>query len=82
MFIFFLDGSNSANTSQEQILSDSGNNTITVTMEPGSDQQQITINGQPTGQQHVLTSNPDGSLSIAGLQGHIIGSLGNVSILS
>ena len=50
-------------------------------MEPGSDQQQITINGQPTGQQHVLTSNPDGSLSIAGLQGHIIGSLGNVRIV-
>ncbi|CAO1425238.1 unnamed protein product [Diamesa serratosioi] len=75
------DGSNSANTSQEQILSDSGNNTITVTMEPGSDQQQITINGQPTGQQHVLTSNPDGSLSIAGLQGHIIGSLGNATII-
>ncbi|CAO1429320.1 unnamed protein product [Diamesa hyperborea] len=75
------EGSNSANTSQEQILSDSGNNTITVTMEPGSDQQQITINGQPTGQQHVLTSNPDGSLSIAGLQGHIIGSLGNATII-
>lgn len=47
-------------------------------MEPGSDQQTITVNGQQTGQQHVLTTNPDGSLSISGLPGHIIGSLGNV----
>jgi hypothetical protein len=71
-----------ANTSSE-ILSDNGNgnNTITVTMEPGSDQQTITVNGQQTGQQHVLTTNSDGSLSISGLPGHIIGSLGNVSWL-
>ena len=48
-------------------------------MEPGSDQQTITVNGQQAGQQHVLTTNSDGSLSISGLQGHIIGSLGNVS---
>ena len=47
-------------------------------MEPGSDQQTITVNGQQGGQQHVLTTNSDGSLSISGLQGHIIGSLGNV----
>lgn len=69
-----------ANQSSE-ILSDNGNgnNTITVTMEPGSDQQTITVNGQQTGQQHVLTTNSDGSLSISGLPGHIIGSLGNVS---
>jgi hypothetical protein len=55
-----------------------GNNTITVTMEPGSDQQTITVNGQQAGQ-HVVTTNSDGTLSISGLQGHIIGSLGNVS---
>lgn len=54
-----------------------GNNTITVTMEPGSDQQTITVNGQQAGQ-HVVTTNSDGTLSISGLQGHIIGSLGNV----
>lgn len=72
-----------ANTSSE-ILSDNGNgnNTITVTMEPGSDQQTITVNGQQSGQQHVLTTNSDGSLSISGLPGHIIGSLGNVSLSS
>lgn len=70
---------NAANTSTEQIIQDGGNNTITVTMEPGSDQQTITVNGQQTGQQHVLTTNSDGSLSISGLQGHIIGSLRNVS---
>lgn len=68
------------NTSSE-MLTDNGNNTITVTMEPGSDQQTITVNGQQTGQQHVLTTNSDGSLSISGLPGHIIGSLGNVSSL-
>ncbi|CRK91999.1 CLUMA_CG005579, isoform A [Clunio marinus] len=70
-----------ANTSTE-ILSDNGNgnNTITVTMEPGSDQQTITVNGQQTGQ-HVLTTNSDGSLSISGLPGHIIGSLGNATII-
>lgn len=73
---------NAANTSTEQIIQDSGNNTITVTMEPGSDQQTITVNGQQGGQQHVLTTNSDGSLSISGLQGHIIGSLGNVSWLN
>lgn len=70
---------NAGNSSTEQIIQDGGNNTITVTMEPGSDQQTITVNGQQTGQQHVLTTNSDGSLSISGLQGHIIGSLGNVS---
>jgi hypothetical protein len=69
---------NVINASAEQIIQDGGNNTITVTMEPGSDQQTITVNGQQAGQQHVLTTNSDGSLSISGLQGHIIGSLGNV----
>lgn len=68
------------NTSSE-MLTDNGNQTITVTMEPGSDQQTITVNGQQTGQQHVLTTNSDGSLSISGLPGHIIGSLGNATII-
>ncbi|KAL7021547.1 hypothetical protein ACKWTF_011918 [Chironomus riparius] len=72
---------NAGNTSTEQIIQEGGNNTITVTMEPGSDQQTITVNGQQTGQQHVLTTNSDGSLSISGLQGHIIGSLGNATII-
>lgn len=70
-----------ANTSAEIIDGNNDNNTITVTMEPGSDQQTITVNGQPTGQQHVLTTNSDGSLSISGLPGHIIGSLGNATII-
>lgn len=78
-FINFL-AEQLGNTSTE-MLTDNGNNTITVTMEPGSDQQTITVNGQQTGQQHVLTTNSDGSLSISGLPGHIIGSLGNVSLL-
>lgn len=79
--------SGSANTSTEQIITDSanGNQTITVTMAPNSDQQTITVNGQQQ-QQHVLTQheNPDGTTSLSitqvpGLQGHqIIGSLNNV----
>lgn len=72
---------NAGNSSGEQIIQEGGNNTITVTMEPGSDQQTITVNGQQGAQQHVLTTNSDGSLSISGLQGHIIGSLGNATII-
>lgn len=81
MFIIFKAAQgdpNLANTSTEQqMIEGDGNNTITVTMEPGSDQQTITVNGQQAGQ-HVVTTNSDGTLSISGLQGHIIGSLGNV----
>lgn len=78
LFIAVQGDPNVGNSSTEQIIEGDGNNTITVTMEPGSDQQTITVNGQQAGQ-HVVTTNSDGTLSISGLQGHIIGSLGNVS---
>jgi len=68
---------NAASTSAEQIMQESGNNTI----EAGSDQQAISVNGQQGGQQHVLTTNSDGSLSISGLQGHYIGNLENATIV-
>lgn len=79
LFIAVQGDPNVGNSSTEQIIEGDGNNTITVTMEPGSDQQTITVNGQQAGQ-HVVTTNSDGTLSISGLQGHIIGSLGNVRI--